>query len=982
MDNRKKFTPGDPKSVPAGGADQTPKDGRPAAALREKPIIDAITGSLSLSIPINTSPGRSGFGPSLLLSYDSSAGNSPFGLGWNLSSGNVSRKTSKMVPQYRDDSDVFVLSGFDDLVPIPVSHNQDKPVDGYLIQRYQPRVVSEVFRIERCTNANDAGDVFWRTISGDNVVNVFGRSDQSRVFAVEETIGQRRIFSWLIDEAYDGHGNHMVYSYKAEDTAGVPTITDPAEQNRSKPVKRYLKSIKYGNLAPNRDLDTWKVVDDNASPRQNDWLFEVVLDFGEHDETSPTTAEVKEWSCRKQPFSTFTSGFEIRTYRLCNRFLMFHHMPNELGGSVDTLVSSTVLEYDEGNGVGGAPLLKRCTQWGHDSGASQSLPPVEFGYSVAPGLASLQPTQADTTSMLYVPTGISNQNTQWVDLDGEGTPGLLTQHDGAWFYQRNESARDGGAAFGPAKVLPENPNIPRHGYYLDSLGATEKLDLICVNPHTGLATGYYERMEGDGWTNFVPFKSLPEINISDPRVRRVDLTGNGTADILYFMDDGSVTWYPSLGQGGFGDKQQPFLGYDTAPRLVLDDEKSAVYVADMSGDGLADLVEIRNGRIAYWPNMGYGRFAKQILMDNSPQMDRSEQFNHLRIRLAAIAGSGTTDVVYLKPGGGALVFYNLAGNTWTDGQELGIVPAIDNLATIDVHDILGRGTASLCWTSPSYKNHSATSLTYVDLMGGLKPGIMTKYSNGIGAEAAVTYVPSTKFYLEDERRGTPWLTRLSFPVQCVERITTQDMIAQTSTVTRYAYHNGHYDVFEREFRGFGMVEEWDSEDYSVADGLARFQQPPIYTKTWFHTGLPNYSEQVSQPLQLPTCIVPTCDNELKLKDAYRALKGSVIRQETYANDGSTRAALPYTAIERNYEVRSVVDGAVGLRIFRVVPRENMTWNFERLQAADARVTHSITLAIDDYGHVLKSASICYGRTSSPLTDPEIRPSRRRLSYCI
>ena len=31
------------------------------------------------------------------------------------------------------------------------------------------------------------------------------------------------------------------------------------------------------------------------------------------------------------------------------------------------------------------------------------------------------------------------------------------------------------------------------------------------------------------------------------------------------------------------------------------------------------------------------------------------------------------------------------------------------------------------------------------------------------------------------------------------------------SITRYAYHHGHYDGEEREFRGFGMVEQWDTE---------------------------------------------------------------------------------------------------------------------------------------------------------------------------
>ena len=34
----------------------------------------------------------------------------------------------------------------------------------------------------------------------------------------------------------------------------------------------------------------------------------------------------------------------------------------------------------------------------------------------------------------------------------------------------------------------------------------------------------------------------------------------------------------------------------------------AVFLADMSGDGLTDLVRIRNAEVCYWPNLGHGRF--------------------------------------------------------------------------------------------------------------------------------------------------------------------------------------------------------------------------------------------------------------------------------------------------------------------------------------------------------------------------------------
>jgi len=65
----------------------------------------------------------------------------------------------------------------------------------------------------------------------------------------------------------------------------------------------------------------------------------------------------------------------------------------------------------------------------------------------------------------------------------------------------------------------------------------------------------------------------------------------------------------------------------------------------MSGDGLVDLVRIRNGEVSYWPNLGYGRFGTKVTMDNPPWFDRSDQFDNKRLRLADIDGSGITDII-------------------------------------------------------------------------------------------------------------------------------------------------------------------------------------------------------------------------------------------------------------------------------------------------------------------------------------------------
>src|ERR1019366_2319521 len=160
-----------------------PKGGGAIHSIGEKFAANPVTGTGSMTVPIATSPGRSGFGPQLSLSYDSGSGNGPFGFGWHLSLPSITRKTDKGLPQYldADDSDVFILFGSADLVPVyrqdadgswVASHqgHQREPdgywvrdqaghfaihedeLDGYRVRRYRPRIEGVFARVERWTN--------------------------------------------------------------------------------------------------------------------------------------------------------------------------------------------------------------------------------------------------------------------------------------------------------------------------------------------------------------------------------------------------------------------------------------------------------------------------------------------------------------------------------------------------------------------------------------------------------------------------------------------------------------------------------------------------------------------------------------------------------------------------------------------------------------------------------------------------------------
>lgn len=151
-----------------------PKGGGAIRGMGEKFAANPVTGIASMSVPIAVSPGRSGFSPQLSLTYDSGAGNGPFGFGWNLALPTITRKTDKGLPKYQDatESDVFILSGAEDLAPLYKKDSDgswtrdgegklvidDLDRDGYHVRRYRPRIEGLFARVERWTRKSD-GDV-------------------------------------------------------------------------------------------------------------------------------------------------------------------------------------------------------------------------------------------------------------------------------------------------------------------------------------------------------------------------------------------------------------------------------------------------------------------------------------------------------------------------------------------------------------------------------------------------------------------------------------------------------------------------------------------------------------------------------------------------------------------------------------------------------------------------------------------------------
>jgi RHS repeat-associated protein len=1028
-----------------------PKGGGALHGIGEKFAANPVTGTGSTSVPLATTPGRGGFGPQLTLSYDSGSGNGAFGLGWSLGLPGVTRKTDKGLPQYRDDdeSDVFVLSGAEDLVPLlsmsgsgweRVSTERAVGGTSYRVYPYRPRVEGLFARVERWLNL-ETGESHWRSISHDNITTLYGSDVESRI---ADPADRNRIFHWNICKSFDDKGNAIVYRYAAENSAGVDRSL-AHEANRTDIVRsanRYLKTILYGNR-------TSRLMQGDLA--ESDWMFEVIFDYGEHDPDNPTPHDANPWICRNDPFSSYRAGFETRTYRLCQRVLMFHHFPNEAGVGQDCLVRSTDFAYrnsrnspedlQKGNPL--ASFIASISHSGYKRQASagyvrKSMPPLEFRYTEAVIDENIH--ELPEESLENLPIGVDGAGYRWADLDGDGLSGILAEQGGQWFYKPNL----GDGRFGAAECVPMRPSfaaLNSSRQQLTDITGDGQLDLV---DYSGANPGYFKRTSDGDWEPFASFSSLPEIAWEDPNLRFLDLDGDGHADVL-ITEAEVFTWYRSLAEEGFSSALRVAKPFDEekGPRLVFADGTQSIYLADMSGDGLTDLVRIGNGEVCYWPNRGFGNFGSKVTMDRAPWMDFPDRFDQQRVRLADVDGSGTTDMIYLAVDA-ARIYFNYSGNQWSDPFPLNQFPVPDNIASVSTADLLGNGTACLVWSTP-LPFAVRGPLRYIDLMGGQKPHLLVSVTNNLGAETRVTYAASTKFYLEDMARGEPWITRLPFPVHVVERVEIYDRIGRNRFVTRYAYHHGFFDGVEREFRGFGRVDQWDTEElgslrngksFPVGDNFdARSDLPPLLTRTWFHTGayaqegristqfereyyregdevegLVGLTDSQLAAMRIPDTVLPLTVRTAsgvalpwhltgdELREACRALKGSILRQEVYGADGTEAADRPYSVSERNYTVECLQPREGNKHaVFFSHSRETVDFHYERklyqvrngtiadpsLPAAngvaakcDPRVSHAITLEVDAFGNVLKSIAIGYGRRFDDL-DPTLTADDRR-----
>lgn len=961
-------------TLPSGGGAVTGLKGDVAGAGPD--------GAATLSIPLPVSAGR-GYAPTMSLGYHSRAGNGAFGAGWSCPLMAIRLRTSKGVPRY-DGHDIFTGPDGEVLVP---ALNADGTADirtaqyltgvslggTYNVQAYRSRVETDFSRLEYWVAEADASVDFWVIYTPDGQLHLLGRNAQARIGNPDNA---SRTAVWLAESSVSAHGEQIYWQYRAEDEQGC----SPEEKavHTGAVAQRYLAAVWYGNRKASRTLPGLV-----SSPSPDDWLFTLVLDYGERatDISAPPawlTPGTGSWLCRQDAFSGWEYGFEVRTRRLCRNVLMYHAVTaltgEEKEGDTPQLVARLWLDYDENPSFS---TLKAVRQLAYNpDGELQALPPLMFGWQVftPPGSGSVKWQRREDMGNLNL-----LQPCQMVDLNGEGLAGILYQDGGAWWYRppvRQPGADPDAVTWDKAVPLPSVPAL-REGGLLADLNGDGYLEWVVTTP--GVA-GQYDRTAERQWHRFTPLSALP-VEYAHPGALLADITGAGQAE-LALIGPKSVRFYSGDGDG-WKNVQTVIQSAGITLPVPGVDARMMVAFSDMAGSGQQHLVEVRADGVRYWPNLGHGHFGPPVRMTGFSQP--AATFSPEQLCLADVDGSGTTDLIYALTDH-LLIYRNQSGNSFAEPFRISLPDGVryDRTCSLQLADIQGLGVSSLVLTVPHpVPRHWVCHLT------AQKPWLLDSMNNGMGASHTLSYRSSAQFWLDEKADAVAAgkvvpACRLPFALHTLSRTGITDEITGNRLVSTVLYRQGVWDRQEREFRGFGYVEVTDT-DTLTGQGTAQEISMPAISRSWYATGLPSvdtllpvqYWQGDASAFTGFTPRLTTCsgDEETVLSDISeetlfwlnRGQKGMLLRSELYGADGSSQADMPYSVTERRPQVRLVQADGVYPVVWPATV-ESRTYSYERV-SSDPQCSQQIVLSSDATGLPLKQVSVSYPRRPRPAVSP-------------
>ncbi|MEM9387580.1 MAG: SpvB/TcaC N-terminal domain-containing protein [Pseudomonadota bacterium] len=753
------------------------------------------TGSAVYSVPLEVPPGRTGTAPELSLSYDSGRGNGILGIGWSLSSLHVHRQTDKGLPRYGAGPvpDSFVTGDGAELVRVEGDADSSQQVYRLKNESQFARYVyfMEQDRWELTTRDGTRYGLGARLNGGEVNARVAHPDVASAAYA------------WHVAEVRDLNGNQVLYRYAIDqqqvycqeisygfisESAAAHVISFTYE-SREDPVVDYRPAFRLATAQRLASIDVHTAGQlvrryrmDYEADRATSWLRRITLTGAD----GITALPPQEFAYSdQQPLAS--SAYEAQAGLGSTALLLEGEDPDQFPDKAE------LIDFD-GDGL---PDFYRSR--------SPSSPPNEYDVvyrNLGGGEFERIPLAEQDSAGLRIQARRSFVR----DVDGDGTADLIAQRNidsGNLVYRLNRKGR--WADEQPELVLPPGTNIEQVFTGADvrctDLNFDKTIDSVraftSVGPSgSGVFFAAYTS-NGDGSFDYIP-QTQPDIlkgltvtfAQANGTLVMADMNGDRLADVVLLRDinAGGPRYWPSMGRGTFDDSTNGYaLPLVDGPDFDGDPEQiGRLDLADLNGDGLADLLYVNGSRIRYWLNQaGTGFGAEQALL-----FDRIYDRQVATYRLIDVDGDGLLEVL----------FYAQSQTT---------------------PDYLPRGTGyvrvfanNLAQRDDGVDN-DGDGLTDEADEGNSVPNMLSEIRNGFGLITSIGYGSSAEEMRRDAAAGDPWPSPVPFPLPVVTRTDRFDGLR--SYQTSYAYHDGFYDGLEKEFRGFERVEQRDVGDASAPD---------------------------------------------------------------------------------------------------------------------------------------------------------------------